>query len=42
MFLARLGLNEIRPPAHAVRAEIDEASLAELTEEKDGVQHLLG
>lgn len=33
MHLARLALTEIRPPAHAVRAEIDERLLAELTED---------
>jgi ParB family chromosome partitioning protein len=33
MYLARLATTEIRPPAHAVRAEIDERLLAELVED---------
>ena len=33
MHLARLALTEIRPPRHAVRAEIDERLLAELTDD---------
>ena len=33
MYLAQIALTEIRPPAHAVRAEIDDVMLEELTQD---------